>query len=129
VGADVGGGDVERRNALGLDVDYAGLIWQRAGNEQETGAGDDHAVALEDIRSKDHIGDAGFIFERQEDEAFGGAGTLAGDDTAGDADLALIGSMQQIDGREDVHCAARRGDKPVVRLGRDTGRREAALLR
>ena len=47
---------------------------------------DDHAVLREKLRRDDGVGDAGFVFKAEEDEAFGGAGALAGDDAAGDAD-------------------------------------------
>ena len=80
---------------LRFDVNHAVLILQRPFDQQEAAARDDDAVALEDIGSKDDVGDAGFIFEREEDEALGRAGPLACDDATGDADGLMAGYSAQ----------------------------------
>ena len=74
-------------------MNHAVLILERPFDQQEAAAGDDDAVALEDIGGEDDVGDAGFIFEGEEDEALGRAGPLACDDATGDAD-GLMGWIQ-----------------------------------
>ncbi len=74
-------------------------------DQEKAAARDDDPVALEDIGRKDDVGDAGFIFEREEDEALGGAGALPGDDAAGDADRAIVAAAQQVVCRENAFAA------------------------
>jgi hypothetical protein len=74
-----GGGDVERSDTLGFDVYHAVLILERALDKQKTAAGDDDAVAFEDVRREDDVGDAGFVFEREKDETLGRSWALAGE--------------------------------------------------
>ena len=45
---------------------------------------------------------ARFVFEREEDEAFGRSRTLPRDDHAGDADAAALPDGAQIDGAQDA---------------------------
>src|SRR5258708_6560662 len=47
------------------------------------------AEALEDRRPNDEIGDAGFVLDGDEDDAFGAAWALADEDEPGDRDAAL----------------------------------------
>src|SRR5262249_57439844 len=85
--------DVDAAHALnlfGADRDDAVLMLQHAVDDQERLFDDHEAVAREEIRTNDDIRDSGFVFEREEDEAFRGAGTLARDDHAGDADAATL---------------------------------------
>ena len=71
---------------LGFDVDHAVLILKDAFNQKESIARDCDAVLLEGVGRKDDVGDAGFVFEGEKDEALGSARALAGNHTAGDAD-------------------------------------------
>ena len=48
------------------------------GEEQFLGNGE--APLFEELRGNDGIGDAGFIFEADEDKSLGGAGSLAAND-------------------------------------------------
>jgi hypothetical protein len=86
VGTNVYAGDIELRNALGLDVDHALLILQLSFDLQKTAACYDKAVPLKDIGRKDDVGDAGFVFEREKDKTLGSAGALTGDDATGYTD-------------------------------------------
>ncbi len=74
MGACVGGGDIERLNALRLDVNNAFLVLYEPCDKQGSAACNDDAVTLENIRRKNHVGDAGFVFKREKDEALGGSG-------------------------------------------------------
>jgi hypothetical protein len=96
---------IERLELAGFDVDDAVLILEFAGDEQETRAGDDDAVRLENIGGDDDVGDSGFVFKREEDEAFGGAGALAADYSACGADWLLGACGFEFGGREDAEAA------------------------
>jgi len=86
MGTDVGACDVEGDYSLGFDVNNSVLILERAFNQEESVARHNDAVLLEYIGCEDDVGDAGFVFEGEKDEALGCAGALACDDAAGDAD-------------------------------------------
>src|ERR1051325_11210944 len=58
-------------------------------------------VAVEEIGSDDRIGDTGLVLETEEDEAAGGAGTLAANHAAGGADTAAVGQALQVAGADD----------------------------
>jgi hypothetical protein len=68
----------------------------------------DHRLAegLVDLLPDHDIGDAGLVLQREEDDARGRAGALAGDDKAGDGDAAL-GLWQAIMGRLSAGAGAR----------------------
>ena len=83
---DIGARDVKRDYSLGFDVNNSVLILERAFDQEEAIARYCDAVLLEYIGCEDDVGDAGFVFEGEKDEALGCAGALAGDDAAGDAD-------------------------------------------
>ena len=113
VGAYVCGGDIERLDALSFDVDDAVLVLHMPCDKQKSAARDDHPVTLKNIRRENHVGDASFIFKREEDEAFGCAGTLAGDDAPGDADRAIVAAAQQVVLlKECLRGAGPRDDRP-----------------
>src|ERR1700744_5020956 len=88
-----------------FNVDDVVLILQGAFDQQEAAAGDEQAVAVVQVGSNDDIGDAGFVFHGDEDEAFSGARALAGDDASGGADVFAIAAGFQLLGREDVAAA------------------------
>ena len=81
-----------RLDSLRFDVDHCVLILQFSFDEKKAASSDDDAVLLEDIGRKNDVGYAGFVFEREKDEAFGGAGALPADDAACYADE-LIGMV------------------------------------
>jgi hypothetical protein len=78
-GAAVGARDVERSDTLGFDVYHAVLILERALDKQKAAAGDEHAVAFEDVWGEDDVGDAGFVFEGEKDESLRRSWALAGE--------------------------------------------------
>ena len=86
MGANIGACDVEGDYSLGFDVNNSVLILERAIDQEKSVASNDNAVLLEYIGCEDDVGDAGFVFEGEKDEALGCAGALARDDAAGDAD-------------------------------------------
>ena len=71
-------------------------VLQRTFEEKELALNDRGAIALEDIRRDDDVGNTGFIFKAEEDEAFRGAGTLPRNDAAGNANPAAVGDACQI---------------------------------
>ena len=108
-----GGGEIERADVAGFDMDDAVVALQLTLDQQKALARDGEAFALEEVRRKNDIGDAGFIFEREEDEAFGRAGTLAGNDATGRAHANRVGALREFRGRPDAFLhAAGRGDRP-----------------
>lgn len=64
-------------------MDDAVLILEFAGDEEEFFAGDEETVAVVEVGVDDDVGDAGFVFQGEEDEAESGAGALAGYDATG----------------------------------------------
>lgn len=50
----------------------------------------------------DDVGDAGFVFHGEKDEAFGGAGALAGDDAAGGSDPFAVAMGAEFFSGEDL---------------------------
>src|SRR5579862_8917155 len=67
------------------------------------------ALAIEDVGHYYGIRYAGFVFDAQEQESFGGAGTLPADDTPGDANRAPVAHIFQLSrwcDAERVHILA-----------------------
>ena len=87
---------------LGADRGHAVLVLQHAVDDQERLLDDDEAIAREEIGADDDVGDAGFVLEREEDEALRGAGALARDDHAGHADAAALPRGAQIGRAQDA---------------------------
>ena len=93
---------VEAFDVAGLDdVDAVGGL-EAAFNEEEAFLGDGEAEFLEEGRRDDGVADAGFVFEADEDKAFRGAGALAADDVAGDANSLAMFATREVDGAPDV---------------------------
>lgn len=92
----------EALDALSLDDEniFAGL--EPAGDFKEGFLGDDEAQFLEKLGANDGVGDAGFIFEADEDKSFGGAGALTADDIARDGDDLSFTAFHQVDGTPDI---------------------------
>ena len=84
------------RQPRGLHVNHSVLILQRALNQQKLAARDHQAVALVNIGSHDHVGDAGFIFHREKDESLRGSRPLPGDHAAGRAHKHAVAAIAQI---------------------------------
>ena len=81
----------------------------------------DQPIAREQIGADDDVGDAGLVLEREEHEPFRGAGALARDDHAGDADAAALPRAPADRWRAGCRASpARRGAAPS-----DGGRRSA----
>jgi len=100
---------VEAFDVVGFDGDDIVNVLETAGDEEERFLGDDETEFLEEVRVDDGIGDAGFVFKADEDEAFGGAGTLAANDVAGDADELVVAGVREIGGAENVFQSGTRG--------------------
>src|SRR5438270_102754 len=75
--------DIQGENAIGFYGDHIVLILQDALDHYEFFANQQQTVFLEHAGGNDGVGNAGFILQAEEDETFGGARTLANDDTAG----------------------------------------------
>src|SRR4029450_6874530 len=94
-------------NLLGADRRDTVLILEHAVDDEEWFLDDDEAVAREEIRPDDDVGNAGLVLEREEHEPLGRAGPLARDDHAGHADAAALPRRCQIPRAEDAT------DRPV----------------
>lgn len=79
MGGGGGAGEGERLDAMGFYGDDVVLILQRAVHEKKLLVDDHYAVPGEKLRGDDGVGDAGFVFDAEEHETFGGAGALAGE--------------------------------------------------
>ena len=90
--------DGERANAPGLHGDDVVLILQQTFDEEKLLVHDDQAILREELRRDDGVGNAGFVLDAEEDEALGGAGALARDDAAGNADGRAVGKIAEFDG-------------------------------
>ena len=77
-------------------------ILDDTGHFEERLFADEEAMAFKDFREEDSVGDAGFVFEADENEPFGGAWALAADHEAADADESAIGEMREIGGAADM---------------------------
>lgn len=85
VGLDFYIGNVERIDALGLDMDHPILVLQRSSDAYEMAARYYDPILFEGIGRENNIGDSGFVFEREKDKTLCGSRTLAGDDAARNA--------------------------------------------
>jgi len=65
-----------------FDVDDAALDLENTFDIEEARACDHDSIAFEEIGTDDHVGDSGFVFHGQKDEAFGSAWALSCDNTA-----------------------------------------------
>ena len=95
MGTDIGACDVEGDYPLGFDVNNSVLILELAYDQEKSVACYNDAVLLEYIGCEDDVGDAGFVFEGEKDEALGCAGALSGDDAAGNADRLIAAFLHE----------------------------------
>src|ERR1700733_13001947 len=86
----------------GLHVNHAILILEWPFDQQKFATRDQQAVAVVKIRRDDDIGDASFVFQGKEDEAFGCARALASNDAASGAHEVSVLSGAQFFGGQDV---------------------------
>ena len=93
---------VEGFDVVRFDVGDFVAVLHASDDGEEAFVDDGEAVPLENLRGKDGVGDAGFVFEAKEGEAFRGAGALAADDGSGDADGGAIPGFLQITRAPDV---------------------------
>lgn len=96
---------VEAFEFADVDVDDLALAFDGAVGEEEGAEACDAPVFLEGVAPDDEVGDAGFVFQGDEDDSGGGAGALAAEDDAGDADAALGGAaffVAEVGGGEDA---------------------------
>ncbi len=83
-----------------------------AGDTQHAACNDGAAEAFVDVAPDDNVHDTGFIFKREEDHPLGGAGALAENDKACNADAGIVGGAGQIRGAQAGRWAG-----PVVMCG------------
>jgi hypothetical protein len=71
---------VEGPDVVGEQIDAAALFLEFAFDDQHGRGADDAAVSFLDVGAHDDVDQAGLVFEREEDEALGGARALTRDD-------------------------------------------------
>jgi len=91
-------------------VDYVVLVLEWAFYQKKPGPGYGDLVSFVHLRCDDDVGDAGFVFHGEKDEALCCARALAGDDAAGGSDPFSIAAGAEFFGGEDFlraeFCAA-----------------------
>ena len=90
VRAHFGAGDIERNNLPRFHVDDAILKLEQPIDAQNAAARDDESVGLENIGLDDYVGNAGFVLDREKNEALRSAGPLTGNHASGNADIPMI---------------------------------------
>src|SRR5665213_4009237 len=78
------------------------LILELAVNLEELSSRHQDALAFVELGMDDDVGDAGFVFHGQEDEAQGRAGTLTGYDRTGGTDSLAVRLLLQFACGEDA---------------------------
>ena len=97
-----GGSCSEGRDAGGFHRDHSVEILEDSVDDEEGLAEDFEFVAVERVGGDDGVHDSRFVFHAEEDEAVGGAGTLADDDCSGDADELAVADSGEVDGALDA---------------------------
>jgi len=97
------GGDVQLLDVSGPDVDHLVDVLESPFDEQKLGIGDKIPVSLIKIGVDDGIGYAGLVLDGKKDETVRRAGSLPGDDAAGDACLHAMADQLEIPGPKDIH--------------------------
>ena len=85
--------------------------------EEELLGGNDETVLVKGVAWDKEVGDAGFVFERNETVPFSGAGALAADDLAGTGDVHAVGDGGEVDrpeGRVSEQWAGGRSDEGIA---------------
>tara|TARA_R110002049_G_scaffold15246_5_gene62611 strand:+ start:714 stop:1040 length:327 start_codon:yes stop_codon:yes gene_type:complete len=97
-----GGGGGEGVSFEGVDGEDAIDFLDAALDAEKFFLGEGEAVFLEGGGGDEGVGDAGFIFEADEDVALRGAGALAADDHACDDEVIAMAGVFEIGGAPDV---------------------------
>ena len=102
------------REPPGEQVDDLPVAFHLAEDGEKLRAEELAALAVADVAPDDHVGRAGFVFERDEDHAARGVGPLPADDDAGRADDAALRRLRDLGGGgEPPLVAARRAAAPA----------------
>ena len=105
---------------LGFDEDDVVDVLDAAFDEEEGFLSDEEALLIEKLRGNDGVAGAGLVFEADEDESFGGAGTLSADDVAGNANVAAMTGAREVASAPDI--GERRADEGHwMRAGGEAG--------
>ena len=91
-------GAVEGLDGGRFNVDDAFDVLQATSDAERGFTGDDEAAALKEVGAHDGVGDAGLVFEADEDNALGRAGTLAADHRAGDEHSVAVAGEREVGG-------------------------------
>jgi len=104
--------DEQRLYAFGADRNNVVLILQNSFDGEESLTGQQQAILMKQIRTDNGVCDSGFIFQAQKYKSLGGAGTLAGNNAASDAETLARGQIAQFAGAPNAH-----GTEPCAAVG------------
>ena len=133
VRAHIGVGDIDRLGGVGfahgckpvdLHRNHALLILQHAFQQQKLFRLNHNAVLLQHIGRDDRIADSGFIFQAEEDEAFGCARPLPRDHASGRPYITAMRNLRQLLRGEHARPAQ---IGPAIRHGMRTDREPGAV--
>ena len=96
------GADGEGLYGTGFEMNDVVLILDDAGDKNEALVEHDHTILIIKIRGDDDAGGSGFVLEGHKDEAFGGAGALAGDNTTSGRGGDAVRKIAKFDGGFDA---------------------------
>src|ERR1051325_5628279 len=88
----------ENLHAIGFHGNDIVDILQAAFDQEKFTSNNCEAILLKNVGRDDCIRDAGLVFETQEHETFGGAGTLSSDDSAGNQHVSAVANVVEGDG-------------------------------
>src|SRR5215813_606242 len=94
--------DRQDLHARGFYRNHVVDILESAFDQQEFSSDYSETVLPKQVRRDDCIGDAGFVFESEENESFRRARTLASNNSAGYADVGSIANGCEINGAENT---------------------------
>ena len=92
----------EAGNVVGVDGGDVVDVLEATVDFEERFLDDDETVPLKCGRGDEGVGDAGFIFEAEEEVAVSAAGALATDDESGDDDGLAVAALSKITGAPDA---------------------------
>lgn len=104
-----GGGELGCESEWGQGNNVNGGLFafgdlEAAVGEEEGLGGDGEAVLVEGFSGDEEVGDAVFVFERDEAVPFCGAGALSADDEAGDGEGHAVREFEEAGGGGEVFC-------------------------
>jgi len=91
----------------GDHVDHPVFVFHPSANLDQPRTHHDLAIALHRVRPDDEIGDAGFVFDGDEDHALGRTGALADQYDTGEAHRRALLAVLEIGGAQQAACAQR----------------------